>query len=904
MASPIPSSPPPPIGSTVAVPGSMHGTVKFVGPVVGKRGIFAGVQLAPEFAARGKNSGDVDGKQYFRTTVPGSGIFLPVEKAVKMDAPAFTATTNNTAAAGKSHTNMGAPATPKMTNALNTFNQGGRTPSAAAATTALGALPKPNFSQSVGPMNMRPASPSGKSGIKRESLPRPASPLRKPITNANTTTPAATVGKLSTPKTRPSIGLAKSTIGTGPNGARYGGAASPAGRMAPGATGGNKFSQSLRQTVVTPSRGNKPLTPLGPEASFDEEPAEDGGGDSGTATPTPAALAVQNSTTDPAASEKYEAEIRRLKDSLEERDRQMRDQTSTLSEMEKSLSELQRLLPTEVEISEQRGSLEDVQRAGDEDLPTDVQNLRQALREKNEKIKALTAEFDANRADFRSTIDTLEMASSETERVYEKRVDELLEEVRNLQDRSEDVEGVARQFRQLEELVQELEEGLEDARRGESEARAENEFLRGEVERLRSEIKRIKEVETGRKEAERKLSGEDEDGESELETVKRQLEQKDDEVRGLKAIITEMNRKSAGDLKSPPLANGNINRNVNEDTYDHRVSRELELQIRDLKALLSQKADREEELENEVSRLRSSSYSQFPAPPNRNSAETIKHRSTGTNGSRRLSDRTVVPSSAGTGSGGSQTWHDASSTPSSPVKALHSRGHSRTNTQTKILAAVAEGEDGTEHETRTEREGEDGDTAQSQSGRTDVSSMALWCEICEEGGHDILTCRNMFGSGAGKKPLGASPGSERKKSSESQRSGRDAVREGLSRTFGGRTSQDQDRPAPLRPGGWRNNNNNTTNTITATTTSTPAINNGNEDPSTPRPSVSIQQPPLAPPPSTLPPPPAAPAPAPENLNQAGMVAGKSTGTIDPDKWCALCERDGHESVDCPFEDAF
>jgi len=24
----------------------------------------------------------------------------------------------------------------------------------------------------------------------------------------------------------------------------------------------------------------------------------------------------------------------------------------------------------------------------------------------------------------------------------------------------------------------------------------------------------------------------------------------------------------------------------------------------------------------------------------------------------------------------------------------------------------------------------------------------------------------------------------------------------------------------------------------------------------------------------------------------------------PEKWCALCERDGHDSVDCPFEDAF
>jgi hypothetical protein len=41
-----------------------------------------------------------------------------------------------------------------------------------------------------------------------------------------------------------------------------------------------------------------------------------------------------------------------------------------------------------------------------------------------------------------------------------------------------------------------------------------------------------------------------------------------------------------------------------------------------------------------------------------------------------------------------------------------------------------------------------------------------------------------------------------------------------------------------------------------------------------------------------------------NPNDMGPVQGKSSGVVDVDKWCALCERDGHESVDCPFEDAF
>jgi hypothetical protein len=37
-------------------------------------------------------------------------------------------------------------------------------------------------------------------------------------------------------------------------------------------------------------------------------------------------------------------------------------------------------------------------------------------------------------------------------------------------------------------------------------------------------------------------------------------------------------------------------------------------------------------------------------------------------------------------------------------------------------------------------------------------------------------------------------------------------------------------------------------------------------------------------------------------NSMAPVAGKSSGVIDESKWCALCERDGHESIDCPFDE--
>ncbi|CRK34654.1 hypothetical protein BN1708_016344, partial [Verticillium longisporum] len=99
--------------------------------------------------------------------------------------------------------------------------------------------------------------------------------------------------------------------------------------------------------------------------------------------------------------------------------------------MESSLTELQTLMENPDALRPRRNSLDD----------KDSTQLRAILREKNEKIAMLTAEFDAHRADFRSTIDTLEMASTETERVYEKRIEELMQEIRDHESRTDDVDS-------------------------------------------------------------------------------------------------------------------------------------------------------------------------------------------------------------------------------------------------------------------------------------------------------------------------------------------------------------------------------------------------------------------------------------------------------------------------------
>lgn len=49
------------VGDIVNTPGGLWGIVKFIGPVRGKNGVFVGVELDPEVAAKGKNDGSVDG---------------------------------------------------------------------------------------------------------------------------------------------------------------------------------------------------------------------------------------------------------------------------------------------------------------------------------------------------------------------------------------------------------------------------------------------------------------------------------------------------------------------------------------------------------------------------------------------------------------------------------------------------------------------------------------------------------------------------------------------------------------------------------------------------------------------------------------------------------------------------
>jgi hypothetical protein len=505
------------LGDMVNVPGDMYGTVKFVGSVRGKQGNFIGVELAREFAARGKNDGDVDGIRYFDTDIPGAGIFLPVHRAEKRQSPARSR-----------------PAYPGTPTTPSQYRMDSYTPPIAAM---------PKFSQSMGP-GARPPSPLSKLKSRRPSLPRPESPFRKQ-----------------------------------PN-------------LVP--TPARNFSMSQR-SAVPPRFASSPAPPLSTTPRAASRSAAPSGPYSRTGSRVGNRSETQRPSTSSAASIArrspsrqvnldQDGEIQRLMAQLEEKDRQLQEQAGSLVEMESSLKEIQELIPAD---------------GDDAEGNPDVFELRQAVHDREDKIQSLIDEFDAHRADFRSTIDTLELASAETERVYEAKIADLLAEIQELRELShsrEDVENVARQLKGLEELVAELEEGLEDARRGEAEARGEVEFLRGEVERGRSELRREREKAAkalqGAKEAEGQTSRD------------KDVELKDDEIRGLKAIIHSL---SSGPEASPMARQSSSSgrfADPEELKKTQATVQQLEREKSELQGLIDRKAFREEELERAVDQLR------------------------------------------------------------------------------------------------------------------------------------------------------------------------------------------------------------------------------------------------------------------------------------------------------------
>ncbi|KAG4031386.1 hypothetical protein MFRU_009g01610 [Monilinia fructicola] len=727
------------VGDIVDVPGNMYGTVKFVGSVQGKKGVFAGVELSEMFASKGKNNGDVDGIHYFSTSIDGAGIFLPVSRATRRSTPS-----SHDESFPLSPTSLNTPPTP----ALSKLGGTGR---------AAGPYVQKTRPSMAMPTTSRPESPVRRVANARPSLSTPA----QRVTSRYVSPAPANFGQ-SVRGTQDSRDPSKKVGYTTPRN----GVKTPVPPRSVSALGtGNRPGAMNYSDEDMPPAGIARTTTNGSVGSVS----------SFNAKLRPASRSASRAT-----SRATDDEVERLRSQLEDRDRQLKELEKSLQDMDSSV---QSLMENTNENTgghrHSRGSMED----------KDASQLRATIREKNEKIAMLTAEFDQHRADFRSTIDTLEMAGVETERVYEERLSHLVMELKLMQENNHDVKHVAVQLKQLEELVQELEEGLEDARRGEAEARGEVEFLRGEVERTRSELRRERE-----KTAEA-LNNAKPHASIDAGAHSQEIAQRDDEIRGLKAIIHSLSRdiitdeNSSDHDKTPSTLRPGLNRSHTENASvseeERRTREKLEREVSELRAVVESKANKEEQMERELEGLRRGSIS-----------NPTTHRTSAMSSPTVTQDRnTPRDTKDAVGS-----WRDR------------------------------EGASDAHHnnlETMPEND----------------SFSEDFCELCDTSGHDVLHCP-MFG--------GDSRSSSKNESAPQQKTGKDAVMEGLK--VSPNSSHEKYKPAPLAPAKKSSD--------------------------------------------------ASPIKTAFNPMEPGAAPGKESGVINMDKWCGVCERDGHDSIDCPFEDAF
>lgn len=625
----------------------------------------------------------------------------------------------------------------------------------------------------------------------------------------------------------------------------------------------------------------------------------------------------------------------RYRTRLLEQDKQLKEQAQSLAEMEASLAELYARAP------EPATKTLTFPTEGEDG---DVLQLRRMLREKNEKIAILSAEFDSHRADFRSTIDTLELASSETERVYERRVKELEAELDAVSKKNVglDVGAFTKQMRQLEDLVQELEEGLEDARRGEAEARGEVEFLRGEVERGRSELRRERELAANLQKRNSQLVQEKQQRTSSGASLEdklskagaresKEVEQKDDEIRGLKAIIHSLSRDGIPDSRSSPPREGSsvrssfygkangVPKHEGETLREKQIRQKHEREVRELRNIIDQKTERETEMDRESETLKRANMLSptssaaastergptvsFSTPTGHTRKASLTPMSNHQNqpnmrNSFSLSHRDSTRDSKGT----TVSWRDPTFETNAPPEGVLPRPPSFPNgtrlgdvagslnaqqdrqasrgrkgpTFAEKRASVLNGFTAASSETEFEPDNISGEEREGEEG-TDVEADGTpWCEICEAKGHDILSCGMFTGGAAGG---GGVPSGH------------------AERTQNGATST----PPPAQ----QQQQQQTPTHVRQPSAVPMALKTSASKGSVHTPELPQAGPRSAPPSGPLPSTPAHGADQKGHMEPAGvteeMVAGKSSGRVDPGKWCALCEKDGHDSVDCPAE---
>jgi len=455
--------------------------------------------------------------------------------------------------------------------------------------------------------------------------------------------------------------------------------------------------------------------------------------------------------------------------------------------MESALTELQAAVDANAANGHEMGN-RDVN-SDSENSVAEVTRLRALLDEKNDRIASLTAEFDSNRRDFRETITALESASSETQRVYEAKLrqvsqdaDELRASHDDLAARDKEFAGSREEMETVAEQLSQLEELVQELEEGLDDSRRNEAEAKRRVEELEGEVERARlalEQERSRHTASSSTTNDT------ITTARLQQEKED--------LEQELQRRD-DELKELGATFRQLELNARE--HDIRSSEKVE-ELVTLRTSLQSLEQQNRDLtgENDALQEELEDAKQRHADLLQSSRDRDRDRSYHSPTRTPLTSATLLPFGR--------------DSPHAIASILNSR-HVRGSTET--------------------------------SGAADIDgNNSLYCDLCEEEGHDVLSCTAAEAHTAYSSP---------------------------------RTTHDDSKTS---------HDHHHRNDDFLSSQNLPPLGNGLQHEkkveAEPEREAVVYDP-----------------------NDTGPAPGKQSGKIDTNRWCAFCERSGHESLDCPFEE--
>jgi len=451
--------------------------------------------------------------------------------------------------------------------------------------------------------------------------------------------------------------------------------------------------------------------------------------------------------------------------------------------MESALTELQAAVDANTANGHANGTRDNMD---SEDSAAEVTRLRALLDEKNDRIASLTADFDSHRRDFRETITALESASSETKRVYEAKLRQVSQDADDLRASHDDLAARAKEFAGSREEMETVAEQL------------------SQLEEL------VQELEEGLDDSRR----------NEAE-AKRRVEELEGEVeRGRIALEQERSRYTAASSTT------------NEDENTSRLQQEKE----DLEAELQRRDDELKELGATFRQLELNAR-EHDIRSSEKVEELVTLRTSLQSLEQQNRDLTSENDAL------QEELEDAKQKHADLLNSSRDRYHSPTRTPLTSATLPPFGRD-SPHAMASILNSRHIRGPTETSGAADLDgNNSLYCDLCEEEGHDVLSCTVAAVDTANHSSPRASHDDSELDHSHHQR-----------------------------------------NDDFLSSQNLPPLGNGSqhdkEERAEPEPQPAIVYDP----------------------NDTGPAPGKQSGKIDTNRWCAFCERSGHESLDCPFEE--